>query len=93
MKTVWKYPTRPDAFGHELPAGARVIHFDMQNREPTMWVLVDTDAPLEERPFLIAGTGHALPDDVRHVGSCIDHGLGLVWHLFEPASQSGRKAT
>ncbi|KKN21865.1 hypothetical protein LCGC14_0920940 [marine sediment metagenome] len=84
MKAVWKYPTKPDIFGHELPEGAQVVHFDMQHGEPTMWVLVDTDAPLDQRPFLVAGTGHELPVDARYIASCIDRELGLVWHLFEP---------
>ena len=84
MKTVWKYPTSPDVFGHDLPAGAKVVHFDMQGGEPTMWVLVDTEAKLETRAFLVAGTGHPVGNDnARHVGSCIDSDLGLVWHLFE----------
>jgi hypothetical protein len=84
MKAVWKYPTRPDVFSHNLPTGAKVVHFDMQQGEPTMWVFVETEAKLEPRTFLIAGTGHSVGNDnARHVGSCIDRELGLVWHLFE----------
>ncbi len=84
MKAVWKYPTYPDVFGHDLPIGAKVVHFDMQQGQPTMWVLVDTEANLEPRAFLVAGTGHPIGnDDARHVGSCIDRDLSLVWHLFE----------
>jgi len=88
MKTVWKYPTKPDMFDLSLPVGAQVVHFDMQQGEPTIWVLVDTDAQRELRLFLVAGTGHTVPDDTRHIASCIDRNLGLVWHLFEPLSQA-----
>ena len=84
MKAVWKYPTHPDAFALNLPAGARVVHFDMQGGEAKMWVLVDTEAALEAHAFIIAGTGHDVPDGARPVRSCIDRETGLVWHLFEP---------
>ena len=90
MKTVWKYPTHPDEFHLNLPAGAQVVHFDMQQGEPTMWVLVDTEAPLVIRVFFGAGTGHPLPDDARHIGSCIDREIGFVWHLFESVVGSPR---
>lgn len=90
MKKVWKFPTSPQPFALGLPVGAQVIHFDMQESVPTLWVLLDPDAPQEQRAFLVAGTGHDLPDDVQHLGSCIDRELGLVWHLFEPLSVAGR---
>ncbi len=87
MKTVWKFPTSPNPFSLGLPVGAQVIHFDMQRGKPTMWVLVDNSTSTVSRHFLVAGTGYDLPDNVRHVSSCIDRELGLVWHLFEPLSE------
>ena len=85
MITVWKFPlSYLDRFSLEAPRGAEFIHFDMQT-VPTVWALVDSNAPLERRPLRMAGTGHELPagHDYDHIGSCIDTNTGLVWHLFE----------
>ena len=91
MKTVWKYQAHSNPFAYDLPAGARVVHFDMQGDVPTMWIHVDTEAKLERRAFLVAGTGHDLPDGAQHLGSCIARELGLVWHLFEPVESPSRE--
>jgi hypothetical protein len=85
MKRVYKYSVPyEDKFTMELPIGATLLHFDMQNRIPTLWALVDPSHGMERRTLRFAGTGHDISDEAwRHVGSTIDKPLGLVWHLFE----------
>ena len=65
-----------------LPIGAEVVHFDMQEGKPMLWVLVETPARLEERVFHIVGTGHWLPEGqaLTYIGTTMDP--PFVWHLF-----------
>ena len=67
-----------------LPEGAKILTFQMQDRSPFIWALVDPDASLESRTFRVVGTGHELwPDEgsYDHVGT-VQQGP-FVWHLFE----------
>jgi hypothetical protein len=47
---------------------------------------VDTNEPKEKRLFLAFGTGHKLPDDMKHlhyVGSFQVENEMLVYHVYE----------
>ena len=93
MTTVWKYPLRL-ADGVQvlnMPRGARLLSAHDQQGTPTLWMLVDAANPVEERRFVVHGTGHpvSLPMDdafIDFVGSCHDAARGLVWHVFEVAA-------
>ena len=83
MLTIWKFPVPLGDYPTiEMPKGAQVLHFDMQNRL-TIWALVDPSAPKEERHFRLAGTGHPINSDgfLIHLGTCFQG--PFVWHLFE----------
>lgn len=82
MTEVWKFTiTYDDYTTTMLPKGAQILKFDMRAGGPTIWVRVEPHAPVEERRFRFAGTGHALADDVgAHLGTCFDG--PMVWHLF-----------
>lgn len=41
--------------------------------------------PVFKRTYQVFGTGHPLPPDANHVGTCPRTPEGLVWHLFELA--------
>jgi hypothetical protein len=43
----------------------------------------DPETTQAERTFQVFGTGWALPDGARWVGTCARTGLGMVWHLYE----------
>lgn len=84
---VWKYPVVGGQFSLPLPAGAEVLHFDMQGGVPTLWALVDGQAAKSPRAFMVVDTGQpilSLPEGrrLKHVGTCLEYG-GLVSHLFE----------
>ncbi len=85
MKTIYKYPVSFGEFTQRMPKGAKVLSVQEQNGGIQMWALVDPPAPLEERRFILAGTGHLLPDDAeqRFVGTLQQAGGALVWHLFD----------
>lgn len=90
MIKVYKYsvpwPPRSDEFFMEIPDGGRVISAQIQNGLPQMWALVDPDAPVKRRHFLIAGTGHNITHDIDSLDFIdtfqFEDGR-LVIHLFE----------
>jgi hypothetical protein len=43
--------------------------------------MVDTNAPLEERRFVVVGTGHELHYNMVHVGTVFEN--PYVWHIME----------
>ena len=83
MKTIWKFPipVQDIIYRVMMPEGAEVLHFDVQNDQPTIWARVDPARSLVPHTFRLAGTGHLLNNAGRHLGTCF-HGP-LVWHLFE----------
>lgn len=83
MKAIWKFPLKFTAGWQpvRLPVGAIPVRFGIQNDTPCLWAEVDPEAKPVIRNFAVYGTGHAIDDDTRYVGSC-DHGP-FVWHLFE----------
>jgi hypothetical protein len=80
----WRVPA--DDHWHPVGSG-QVVLVDVQPRQvgplgtTTVWTLETTDSG---DPSVVAarifGTGQEVPDDVEHVGSCIDG--PLVWHVF-----------
>ena len=86
MKTVYKYDVAMnDTSAIQMPAGAELLHVDVQHGSPKLWALVDTEAPLELREFHMAGTGWPADGFGKHVGTFTLQGGALVFHLFERA--------
>jgi len=87
VKIVYKYPVPlVDIFMLSLPEGAEILHVAEQApRQPFMWVLVETTAPVQLRTFRLAGTGHSIFQPVarRHVATFFLDGASLVFHLFD----------
>ena len=82
-RTIWKFTIAlTDEPSVQMPEGAEVIHFDNQDGTPTIWAVVDPDAPLEVRHFSLRGTGHRMNGAGRHIGTAFQG--PFVWHLFEP---------
>ena len=53
--------------------------------EVEFWAEHTDGAPKMPRRFQVFGTGHPLPPNARHVGTC-PRVSGLVWHLYEIVS-------
>jgi hypothetical protein len=82
--TIWKYPfeiTGP--FELMLPTEAKILSVDVQGEQPCMWALVEAENILEERRFVIVGTGHPAPTPTasEYIGTFQQP--PFVWHLFE----------
>ena len=70
----------------EMPVGAEIIHLDVQNGIPRIWVVVDpNEEKFEEREFALLGTGHSTVWEwvgkESHVGTFLTN--PFVFHLFE----------
>ena len=61
---------------------ARILRRGEYN-EPTLWALVDPDAPMESRRIRTYGTGGRVPDNLEWLGTFQLDGGGLVFHAFE----------
>lgn len=84
-KAIWKFPV--DLVGEpmvQMPAGAEVLHFGIQDGQPMLWALVTPSAPPNYRRFPLAGTGHRIEEEgLSYLGTCFQG--PFVWHLLEPA--------
>lgn len=83
MKSVWKFVLHPHA-RNMLPIGAKLLSVHAQGSDLCLWALVDTEADLENREFVIVGTGHEVPEHAgEFVGTALLVGGQLVLHVFE----------
>lgn len=78
---VWKYRMlrQQEAFG--IPVGAILLHVHEQDGIPCVWMRVDPSANVEQRTFLVVGTGHQFSARYLYLGTA--HCGSLVWHVFE----------
>jgi hypothetical protein len=94
MKTIWKYSTLPDnefqeKFTLKMPKGAEIltVQIDQKDNTPSIWVMVETDAPMEERYFELYGTGHEIYVDMgierKYLGTYQYQRGAFVGHIFE----------
>lgn len=95
MQAIWKFPLAfqhdDPVCEVQMPVGAVIVRFAVQSvpvppapswqHTPTIWALVDSDAPTIVRRFAVFGTGHPLPVGAQYVGT-YDAGP-FVWHVFE----------
>jgi hypothetical protein len=84
--TIHKFDVPTAAtFTLRLPDEAQVLTVQVQNGEPRLWVVVNTDELfMVTRTFLLYGTGHPLPDDLSgHLYIGTFQRERLVFHLFE----------
>lgn len=89
---VYKYELMPHLAGSEatilLPAGAVIVHVDIQDRALRLWALVDEALPAdEERHIVVLGTGHRAPEGtLKPINSFLAEGGHYVFHGFEKLS-------
>jgi hypothetical protein len=95
VKRIFKYPVPMELIGSNalwndrfelaLPAGAEILSVQAQANMPVVWALVDPEAPVKFRKFLLLNTGGIMPEnmDYKYLGTYQLNGGGLVFHLFE----------
>ena len=79
MKQIWKFRVNTTI---QMPMEAKILTVQLQDGEPMMWLVVDTENELESRKFTIVGTGNSFDDkDAKYIGTFQEP--PFVWHLFE----------
>ena len=78
MKTIYKYTLDEPV---RMPKGSTVVQVGIQDGLYCVWATVDTDAPVEERQFVVVGTGRELTANMHHVGTVFEN--PFVWHIME----------
>jgi hypothetical protein len=84
-QAVYKYELKWSADPQEvtMPLTTRVVHFDAQHGQPTIWVLTEPDDTLVTETFVIRATGEIVGDPRvwMYVGTVLEG--PYVWHLFQ----------
>lgn len=83
--TVWKYrlPLK-NRFGIQMPLNSDILHLEMQNDIPCLWVKVNPDEKeTEYHHFAFVPTGQEEDDEnvQNYLGTIVFS--NLVYHLFE----------
>ena len=78
-KRIYKY--RVD---DRTPKGAKLLHIDMQDGFPTVWLEVNTLRQLTENRYYCFPTGGLVPEGYRHLKTLFDG--PYVWHIYEVQS-------
>lgn len=63
-----------------MPAGAKILDFQIQADEWCIWALVDDTVVMAEVTIHVRGTGHPIPEHVRYIGTAQQG--PYVWHAF-----------
>ena len=83
MKTIHKYPIQiTDHQTISLPMGAKPLHVARDpNGLPSLWAVVETDNPKEDKDIYVVGTGNPMPESAKtHLGTFV---INIhVWHVF-----------
>ena len=88
MQKVFRYPVPikgDGTFKIKMPISAKVLCFNQQDGDMSIWAKVKPDMPTEKRKFRICGSGNELEDGERfkYIGTCFMNYNQLVFHLFE----------
>ena len=87
MGAIYKYAVTPESVNTiPMPKGAQVLTVQDQQGKPQIWALVDPDAELVKRFFLLVGTGTPIKlilSKKDYVGTFQMGSGDLVFHLFE----------
>ena len=81
MRVIWKYDISREII--RVPIWSKVLCVQLQDGEPQIWMLVDTEEKVfERRRFIVIGTGQSFNSkDMNYIGT-YQQGI-FVWHVFE----------
>lgn len=83
MKFIWKYTLEiTDEQTIKMPVGLKILSAQLQANAVCIWALCDAEQRMEQRHFVIIGTGHPVPAFRLTYIATIQQEC-LVWHLFE----------
>ena len=85
MRTIWKFPFEiKSPVEISMPEFSRILqHVEVQDSQPYLWAIVDTEQPVVSVYFHLMGAGHALPNSLSKQSHIATFQSGRdVWHLF-----------
>lgn len=85
MKRVLKWNVAVDDRAYEIGSG-KVVLVESQfglSEMVQVWTEEETFPVTEHRWARVFGTGHDIPDDAKHLGSCILLQVSIIWHVYE----------
>ena len=81
-KRIWKYEMSAAGYANlSIPQGSQFLRVGQQDGTVCLWFMVDDSAVQEMRHFIFTGTGHAVPEEGKYLGSA--DCPPFVWHVFE----------
>lgn len=85
---IYKYALLLGRSSTLLPDGAKVLKVAEQfptDQHLSLWALVDLEAPVGPRIFVVYGTGHPVDstEKLQHIDTVLSCGGTYVWHVFE----------
>lgn len=86
MKIIYKYPIEiTDKQTLPMPVGANILTVQVQNGNPFIWAMVDTEVPTEEVAIRVHGTGHPINEslNLEYIGTFQSNGKCFVFHVFK----------
>lgn len=94
VRTIYKYPLEVSKNTLlKLPKGAEILTCQIDERigkigHPCIWAIVDKEEKvIEERTFLLFGTGHDLPEkesgELKYINTFQLQESTFIFHLFE----------
>ena len=87
IRKIWKYALeiKDGVQTIQIPIDGTIIFVHDQGGLPTIWVEVYPNyASMENRCFMVFGTGHEIPAMCNYVGSTMSG--SFVWHVYEQVS-------
>lgn len=86
MKTIYKYPIEiTDKQTLPMPVGANILTVQVQNGNPFIWAMVDTEAPIEGVAIIVYGTEHPIDEslNLEYIGTFQSNGKCFVFHVLK----------
>ncbi len=86
MIAIYKYELNiDDDIPIKLPKGAKILTVNLQNNNPFIWAEVDVTAELEERSFVMFGTGQSIMPEIlaklNYIGTIFPG--PFVFHVYQ----------
>ena len=90
MKTIWKFPLQATI---AMPTGAKILSVNIINDAVYLWAEVDDEQPIEQRAFVVHGTGHDITHSINteYVGTYLQYGGSLVRHVYEVLNTASKE--
>lgn len=85
-KTIWKYPLHEigEIIQLEIPRGAKLLTVQLQGGMPTLWALIEKNAPYTNtHQIILVGTGLDIDQELGDYLGTAQTDIRLVWHAFE----------